>query len=174
MRTSSRLSIIRRSRAMLWALAVAGGLAQATALGLSEWSLYRMISTLPSRDDLKGIGQMAQATVIYDASDHPAFSIFQEQRRDVPLDQISPHLAGAIVAVEDQRFFEHSGVDLVRIAGASLANLREGRRAQGGSTLTQQLARQSFLTLDKTFSRKIQEALLAIRLEREYTYEQIL
>ncbi|HTM31977.1 MAG TPA: PBP1A family penicillin-binding protein, partial [Vicinamibacterales bacterium] len=174
MRTSPRWSILRRSSAMLWTLALVGGLAQAAALGLSEWSLYRMVSTLPSRDDLKGIGQMAQATVIYDASDRPAFSIFEEQRRDVPLDQISPHLTAAIVAVEDQRFFDHSGVDLVRIVGATLANLREGRRAQGGSTLTQQLARQSLLTLDKTFSRKIQEALLAIRLEREYTKEQIL
>src|SRR6187551_1246327 len=162
MRTSPRWSILRRSSAMLWTLALVGGLAQAAALGLSEWSLYRMVSTLPSRDDLKGIGQMAQATVIYDASDRPAFSIFEEQRRDVPLDQISPHLTAAIVAVEDQRFFDHSGVDLVRIVGATLANLREGRRAQGGSTLTQQLARQSLLTLDKTFSRKIQEALLAI------------
>jgi 1A family penicillin-binding protein len=174
MRTSLRSSPIRRSYAMLWALAIVGGLAQASALGLSEWSLYRVVSTLPSKGDLKGLSQMAQATVIYDARDQPAFSVFEEQRRDVPLDQISPHLIAAIVAVEDQRFFDHSGVDLVRIAGASLANLREGRRAQGGSTLTQQLARQSFLTLDKTFSRKVQEALLAIRIEREYTKEQIL
>ena len=82
---------------------------------------------------------------------------------------VSPHLIAAIVAIEDQRFYDHGGVDLVRIAGAGLANLREGRRAQGGSTLTQQLARQSFLTLDKTFRRKVQEALLAMRIEREYT-----
>jgi penicillin-binding protein 1A len=159
---------------MLWALAIVGGLAQVAALGLSEWSLYQLVSTLPSRDDLKGIGQMAQATVIYDASDRPAFSIFEEQRRDVSLDQVSPYLVSAIVAVEDQRFYDHNGVDVVRIVGASLANLREGRRAQGGSTLTQQLARQSLLTLEKTYTRKLQEALLALRLEREYTKEQIL
>ena len=90
MRTSPSRSILRRSSAMLWTLAIVGGMAQAAAIGLPEWSLYRMVSTLPSRDDLKGIGQMAQATVIYDASDRPAFSIFEEQRRDVPLAQISP------------------------------------------------------------------------------------
>ncbi len=78
------------------------------------------------------------------------------------------------MSIEDQRFYDHNGVDLVRILGASLANIRQGRMAQGGSTLTQQLARQSFLTLDKTFTRKIQEALLAIRIENEYTKDQIL
>jgi penicillin-binding protein 1A len=155
-------------------IAAVGGLGQLFALGFVQWSLYSLVAGLPSRDDLKGIGQMAQATVIHDASDRPAFSIFQEQRRDVPLQAVSPHLIAAVVAIEDQRFYDHSGVDLVRIAGAGLANLREGRMAQGGSTLTQQLARQSFLTLDKTFRRKIQEALLALRIEREYGKDQIL
>jgi penicillin-binding protein 1A len=164
----------RHARALLWTLALAGGLLQAAALGATEWTLYQVVSSLPSRDGLQGLGQMAQATVIYDAHDRPAFSIFQEQRRDVPLQAISPHLIAAIVAVEDQRFYEHGGVDVIRIAGAGLANLREGRRAQGGSTLTQQLARQSFLTPDKTYTRKLQEALLAIRIEREYTKDEIL
>jgi penicillin-binding protein 1A len=159
---------------VLWAIAAIGGAAQLLALTLIQWSLHGLVADLPSRDDLKGIGQMSQATVLYDASDRPAFSIFDEQRREVPLQAVSPHLVAAIVAVEDQRFYNHGGVDIVRIAGAGLANLREGRRAQGGSTLTQQLARQSFLTLDKTFARKFQEALLALRIEREYTKEQIL
>lgn len=162
------------SEPVLWTLAAMGGAAQILALSLMQWSLYSLVADLPSRDDLKGLGQMAQATVLYDASDRPAFSIFDEQRREVPLQAVSPHLVAAIVAVEDQRFFDHEGVDLVRIVGAGLANLREGRRAQGGSTLTQQLARQSFLTLDKTYTRKLQEALLALRIEREYTKEQIL
>ena len=164
----------QRSGQLLWMLAALGGLGQLFAIGFVQWSLYSLVATLPSRDDLKGIGQMAQATVIFDSSDRPAFSIFEEQRRDVPLQAVSPHLIAAVVAIEDQRFYDHSGVDLVRIAGAGLANLREGRMAQGGSTLTQQLARQSFLTLDKTLRRKLQEALLALRLEGEYSKEQIL
>ena len=152
---------LRRVRDPFWLLALAGGLAQILVVGYVEWSLYSLVAGLPSREDLKGIGQMARATVLYDAQDRPAFSIFEEQRREVPLQAVSPHLVAALVAVEDQRFFDHSGVDVVRIAGAGLANLREGRRAQGGSTLTQQLARQSFLTPDKTYARKVQEALLA-------------
>ena len=93
---------------------------------------------------------MAQATTLLDRQDRAVFTIFTEQRIEVPLAQISPLLVKAIVSIEDQRFYEHQGVDTVRIAAAALTNLREGRRAQGGSTLTQQLARQAFLTLDKS------------------------
>src|SRR4029453_8389363 len=80
----------------------------------------------------------------------------------------------AVVSVEDQRFFDHAGVDLIRIAAAALRNFREGRRAEGGSTITQQLARQSFLSRDKTYRRKLKEAILAARIEREFTKQQIL
>ena len=76
--------------------------------------------------------------------------------------------------MEDQRFYEHRGVDTVRVLGAVLANLRQGRRAQGGSTITQQLARQSFLTADKTFARKFKEVLVAAQLERTYSKQEIL
>jgi len=163
-----------RSTRLLWAVAAVGALVQMGATVAPQWAVYSVLSGLPSRDELGRLGEMAQATVLYDAADRPAFSIFEEQRREVPLDQISPHLVSAIVAVEDQRFFDHHGVDLIRIIGAGLANLREGRRAQGGSTLTQQLARQSFLTLEKTYTRKMQEALVAARIEREHTKEEIL
>jgi penicillin-binding protein 1A len=167
-------SVARHAPSSLWALAVLGGALQLFALSYTEWAAWRIVADLPSRDELRVLGQMAQATVIYDAADRPALSIFEEQRREVPLSAISPHLVKALVAVEDQRFYDHAGVDIVRIAGAGLANLREGRRAQGGSTLTQQLARQSFLTPDKTYTRKLQEALLALRIEREYTKDEIL
>lgn len=157
------------------AVAVLGGLLQVATVGGSQWLLYTATMGLPSDEQLRsGLGQMAQATIIYDASDKPAFSIYDEQRRDIPLEAVSPHLVTAIVAIEDQRFYDHGGVDMVRIGGALVANLREGRRAQGGSTLTQQLARQSFLTLDKTYRRKFQEALLAWRIERTHSKEQIL
>ncbi len=162
-----------RSR-LLWTLVVVGGLIQAAGAGAAQWSLHTTLSGLPPKEDLARLGEMAQATVLFDASDTPAFSIFEEQRREVPLSAISPHLVNAIVAIEDQRFYHHSGVDVVRILGAGLANLREGRRAQGGSTITQQLARLSFLKPDKTFTRKVQEVLLATRIENEYTKDQIL
>jgi 1A family penicillin-binding protein len=159
---------------LMWAAAALGAVLQMSVVGLAQWSLHTTLSGLPAKDELSRLGEMAQATVIYDQEDKPAFSIFEEQRREVPLEAISPHLVSALIAIEDQRFYAHSGVDVVRILGAVVANIREGRRAQGGSTLTQQLARLSFLKPDKTFTRKVQEVLLATRIENEYSKQQIL
>jgi hypothetical protein len=112
---------------------------------------------MPGRDGLGRVGDMAQATTLFDREDQPAFTLFKEQRIEVPLSQVAPIARKAILAIEDQRFYEHRGVDTIRIVGSAIANLRAGRRAQGGSTLTQQLARQSFLTRDKTLRRKLKE-----------------
>lgn len=117
---------------------------------------------------------MAQATTLIDVKGRYAFTIFREQRIEVPLSRVSPHFISAVIAVEDQRFYDHGGIDVVRVAGATLNNLLEGRAAQGGSTLTQQLARQSFLTSEKTMSRKLKEVVLAARLEREFSKAEIL
>jgi membrane peptidoglycan carboxypeptidase len=87
---------------------------------------------------------------------------------------ISPNLIKAVISIEDQRFYDHAGVDLIRIAAAGLHNFEEGRRAEGGSTITQQLARQSFLTPDKTIRRKLKEMLLAGQIEREFSKNEIL
>jgi len=157
--------------------AATGGVVLAAQLAVIvgvPWAIHRVVSGLPTIDDVKRMGDMAQATVFYDVKDAPAFTIFEERRFEVALADVSPHLIDALVAIEDQRFRSHWGVDVVRIVGAMLANVREGRLAQGGSTLTQQLARQSFLTLDKTYTRKIQEALLALRIEQQYTKDEIL
>src|SRR4030095_13067594 len=89
-------------------------------------------------------------------------------------ERVSPNLVKALLAVEDQRFFEHRGLDVVRIAGAFLSNMRTGRTSQGGSTLTQQLARQSFLNTDKTYSRKMKEVIVAARIEKEFEKREIL
>jgi penicillin-binding protein 1A len=144
------------------------------AAGASAWFIRDVMTGLPDNAAIRQVGAMAQATLLLDAHDKPAFAIFREQRIEVPLSRMSPHLIHAIVAVEDQRFYEHRGIDVVRVVGAALNNLREGRRAQGGSTLTQQLARQSFLTADKTIRRKLKEIIVAARLEREFTKDQIL
>jgi len=143
-------------------------------LGGSMWLAYDVFHGLPSASELRDVGSMAQATTLYDRNNQPAFTIFQERRIETPLSDISPHLVHAVIAVEDQRFYDHGGIDLIRILAAAVANLREHRAAQGGSTLTQQLARQSFLTPDKTLRRKVKEAILAWRLEREFTKDQIL
>jgi 1A family penicillin-binding protein len=144
------------------------------AAGVSAWFVRDLFTGLPDRNALRGVGTMAQATTLLDVHDRPAFTIFQEQRIEVPLSRVSRNLVRAVIAIEDQRFYDHGGVDVVRVVGAALNNLREGRAAQGGSTITQQLARASFLTRDKTFERKLKEMLVAARLEKEYSKDQIL
>ena len=97
-----------------------------------------------------------------------------EQRELVRVGDVPPHLIGAILAVEDQRFLTHNGVDLRRIAGALIANVRAGGIREGGSTLTQQLVKNFFLTPERSFSRKLQEAVMALIVEARYDKDSIL
>ena len=128
----------------------------------------------PDPGQIRSLTYMPQATTLYDAQDRPVFTIFKERRIEVPLQEISPELVRAVLAIEDQRYYNHLGIDLWRIGGAALANLRKGDAVQGGSTITQQLARKSFLTDDKTIRRKLKEMFLALRLERRFTKNEIL
>ena len=114
------------------------------------------------------MGDMVQSTTIFDACDQPAFTIFKEQRIEVPLEKISQNFINAVISVEDQRFFDHSGIDAIRIGGAVLKNLQSGRRSEGGSTITQQLARLMFLNRGKTYRRKLKEIIVAAYLENLY------
>ena len=97
-----------------------------------------------------------------------------ERRIWVSLDDVSPCFIKALMDTEDKRFFEHWGLDPFRIFGAVIANLKSGRIVQGGSTITQQLARNLFLTRQKVLVRKIKEALTAIRLEHKYSKSELL
>ncbi len=90
------------------------------------------------------------------------------------LDQLPKYVPGAFIAVEDRRFYSHFGVDPIGIARSLYQNIRKGRNAQGASTITQQVARNLFLSPERTYSRKIREALLALRLEQKFTKDQIL
>jgi penicillin-binding protein 1A len=148
---------------VLWSVAVA-----------IAWFTWDLTMNLPNRQALRSMGDMAQSTTLFDRHDQPVFTIFREQRIEVPLGEVSPLLVKAVVAIEDQRFYDHRGVDVVRVLGAVVANLRSGRRSQGGSTITQQLARLSFLTRDKTFRRKLKEMLLATQIEHAFEKDEIL
>ena len=79
--------------------------------GWVAWFSHDLTTGLPDRTALRGIGDMAQSTTLLDAADKPVFTIFKEQRIEVPLDKISPNLIKAVISVEDQRFYEHGGVD---------------------------------------------------------------
>ena len=144
------------------------------AAGWLAWFSYDLTTGLPDGQALRGLGDMSQATTLFDINDKPVFTIYKEQRIEVPLNRISQNLIKAVVSVEDQRFFDHSGIDAVRIVGSVLKNVQAGRRAEGGSTITQQLARQSFLTRDKTYRRKLKEVILAANIENLYNKEEIL
>ncbi|MBI4478190.1 MAG: transglycosylase domain-containing protein [Acidobacteria bacterium] len=168
-----RARIIARPRAFVALLMGFAALAWAAAIA-TVWLSLGLIRGLPAKEGLLTIGNMSQATTLFDMENRPVFAIFKEQRIEVPLEQVSPTLIRAILTVEDQRFFEHRGVDIVRVVAAAWANVRDGWATQGGSTITQQLARQAFLSGHKTLRRKLTETILAARLERMYSKREIL
>ena len=143
-------------------------------IGASVGYVYAAVRALPDRDAVRSVGSMARATTISDVKGRHAFTIFQERRLQVPLSRISPNVRRAVVAVEDQRFYNHGGVDPMRVVAALVHDVVSYSAEQGASTITQQLARLSFLTPDKTVRRKVQELVLAIRLEHSFTKDQIL
>lgn len=116
-----------------------------------------------------GVGDV----VFYGADGRPWFRL-DDRRRDVPLAQISPYLQQAVVATEDRRFWWHPGIDPLGLARAMLVDVRRLDMVEGGSTITQQLARTLFLSNVRTFGRKGQEAVITIMLETRLTKEQIL
>lgn len=119
---------------------------------------------------------VAQSTKIYDRSgEHLLYEIHGEEKRTViNLDQISKHLINATIAVEDQNFYKHYGVDFKSIIRAVLKDVSSGEKKQGASTITQQLIKNSILTSEKTFQRKIKEVILAIETEQKFSKNEIL
>ena len=133
-----------------------------------------IVGELERASALSSIAPRPQATIVFDRHGKQAFSYFVERRTSVPVDRVSQHMVNAIIAVEDRRFYSHFGIDPVRIVGAAFQNLRAGRIVEGGSTITQQLARAAQLSPVRTYERKIREVLVAARLEERYAKRQIL
>jgi penicillin-binding protein 1A len=128
---------------------------------------------LPSTARLENLEPSLKTQVF--ADDSSLVGAFYEQNRAlVPLDEIPAPLKDAIIAVEDRKFYSHWGVDALGLLRAMLANLRAGRIVEGASTITQQLARNLFTMFDVSMSRKIKEAILAIKIERMYSKDEIL
>ena len=113
-------------------------------------------------------------TKVYGEGDEVVGQFFIERRTLVPLEKIPKELRSAIMAVEDVRFYEHRGLDPMGILRAFLANVESMQFKQGGSTITQQLARSLFLTPEKSLARKIKEAILAVKIERVLSKDEIL
>lgn len=142
---------------------------------LASGVVFYFSKTLPSVDRIAS-RQIVQSTKIYDRTGKVLlYEISAGERRTVvPLSEISQFLRDATIAIEDENFYTGSGVDWKAIVRALIANLEHGEIVQGGSTITQQLARNAFLSLEQTFSRKIREAILATQLNRRYSKDQIL
>ncbi len=134
--------------------------------------------TLVYSVDLPQIGQLehfrpSTTTDLYDRNGHLVGSFALEHRVVIDYNGFAPILRQAIISIEDKSFESHWGVNVLRIAGALVHDLRAHGRSQGASTLTMQLARDLFLSADRTWPRKIQEAYLAIQIERSFTKQQI-
>ena len=153
------------SLAVLPVVVPAGGLARDTVDKLGD--VPPLKETLPDP---------AQRSVIYaaDGKTQLATIWLDENRRVVSLKDIPHRVRKAVVAIEDDRFFQHDGVDFRGIARAAVADLRSGRYAQGGSTITQQLVKLTVTGNSRTIDRKLREAMYAVELERKYTKNEIL
>jgi penicillin-binding protein 1A len=131
-----------------------------------------IISNAPPLDPSKLKEQAA--TRIYYADGSLMETVGSKNRIYAPIDKIPDVLKNAVISVEDARFYSHHGIDPIRIGGSIIANITEGFGAEGASTIDQQLIKRSYLTPKKTLTRKIQEAYLAIKLDREYSKDKIL
>jgi len=148
-----------------------------TAVGISYGISYLKIRQVQAQEfDLSTISKLEIPSRIYDRSGIEIGQIKIEDRRPVRLETVPYHLIQALTAVEDSRFFEHSGVDFIGIARAVILNLKAKRITQGASTITQQLAKQCYPVEFKTrnINTKVIEAFLANRIERSFTKPQIL
>lgn len=149
---------------MLSSSVIAGGL---VGLAIS-------FRNLPDVRSLRGY-KPSETTHIYDMKGKKLASIHGEANREVvPLNNISPHLKRAVIAIEDSYFYSHRGVNGGAIARASVANFTTGRTVEGGSTLTMQLVKNLFLSPERAISRKIAEAVLSLRVEQIFKKDQIL
>ncbi len=132
-----------------------------------------VLTELPSADDLRK-SRFEQATVVFAADGTELTTYHDKNRRWVPLDEMSAWLTRALIATEDHRFYEHSGIDVVRTIGSMFRTL--GGDVQGGSTITMQLARNAFPDIydDMIFTRKVKEWITALRIEGMYEKDDIL
>lgn len=115
------------------------------------------------------------STIFYDIyGNEVSVQHSSDNRIPVEIETLPEYVKYAFISVEDARFYEHSGVDIIRIFGAALADIKAGGKVQGASTITQQLIKLSHLSPNKTFERKLEEAYLSIQMEHEFTKEEIL
>lgn len=145
----------------LWALIIFGGV------------LAYYASELPGITQSASFERQSSITIL-DANGKVLTRYGEIKGNSVDITEMPPTLIQAVMAIEDRRFYSHFGIDLLGLARAMVVNMQAGGVVQGGSTITQQLAKNLFLSHDRTLKRKIQEAMLAIWLEHELTKDEIM
>ena len=164
-----------RRRWRWWQIALIGfALALVLGSGGVAGVLWYFSQDLPSLEPLQNY-QPSLVTRVYSDDRQIIGQFFIERRFLKPLPDIPKSLTSAVIATEDVRFFEHPGLDIVGILRAAVTNIRHGgRKVEGASTITQQLARSLFLSAERTFDRKLRELILAYKMELVLSKEQIL
>lgn len=158
-----------------WFLTITGIVALVLVTGLFVfWHWKNKYEDIAAQYNLSQLGKMETASLIFDRNGKQIGKILAENREVVPLSSISKNLPDAVVAAEDNRFYEHDGVDYIGMIRAALKNYQAGKIRQGASTVTQQLARNSFDLKERTYERKIVEAFLARRIEQNYSKDKIM
>ena len=166
----------RRRSAWRWLILIPLLLALLGALvaGVGLYYMRSEFMTLAAQYDFKRLDRMESASVIYDRKGAQMGKIFIQNRNPVSYDKISPLLVNAVIAAEDQRFWDHDGVDYFGVLRAAQANWTAGRIRQGASTVTQQLARNSFELKERTYRRKLLEMALALQIEKNFPKKKIM
>ena len=163
---------LTKLRIALYGIAGMFGLGLLGFLGLVLY-IYIISLELPSTDEFSKF-KYTEPMVVYDSKGTVIAELGAERRYPVPIEEMPKYVYQAVVAVEDGRFYEHSGIDPWGIARAMVANIKAGRMVEGGSTLTQQLVKVIYLTPERKLKRKIKEAIIAYRLDKELSKEKIL
>ncbi len=153
-------------RLVLVALA---GILIGSLTGFLFWSL----SDLPKVESLEEYAPL-EASKVYASDGELVAEYYLERRTFIPFYKIPDHVKKAFIAIEDERFYKHHGIDFIGILRALYYDIKAGRIVQGGSTITQQLAKLLFLKPERSISRKIKEAALSIQIEKKYTKDEIL
>lgn len=165
-RTKKRFNKVHRIR---WAIILFVSL----LLGFAVGGYISIVSDLPPAESISFF-MPPVATKVYDDSDSLISEFFIERRELTSLDRVPDDLKNGLICIEDKLFYKHWGVDILALVRSLITNIIHMKVVQGGSTITMQLARNMFLTMEQTLVRKLKEIALAIRIERAYTKDEIL
>ncbi len=161
--------LIKIFKLFLWTGLIVSVLAMAGAFAF-YMHISRELPKIETLDDYRP----PVVTTVYSADNKKIGEFFTERRFVIPVSEMPDMLKNAFISAEDDRFYEHKGIDIVSIARAFIKNLKAGAIVQGGSTITQQVTKSFFLTPEKTYRRKLKEAILAYKIDRRFSKDEIL